>query len=84
MINPCTILIMDPDKDKTLDDFGEFFIPIYESDRGDIVDVDNTSVITFYDEADIIVMNLKFGDRISIIEPPHDWVARARPPFIKK
>ncbi len=83
MINPCTILIKDPDRNKMLNDFGEFFVPLYESNRADIVDVDDGSVITFYDEADMVVMNLKFGNRIEITEPPHDWVARTRPPFTK-
>ena len=73
----CTILISGPDTGVTIREFAEFLTPIYESGRGDIVDVDNTSVITFLDDEDMVIMHLTFGNKIEIVEPPHDWEARA-------
>jgi hypothetical protein len=72
-----TVLINAPGQDTTMKEFAEFFTPIYESGRGDIVDVDDTSVITFLDDEDVVVMHLTFGNKIEAIDPPHDWEARA-------
>lgn len=60
------------DQDKTSQEFSEFFRPIFESGRADFTDIDQEAVLTFYNDEDVVAMNLKFGNRIYLEEPSED------------
>jgi hypothetical protein len=72
-----TVLIPGPNRNATMREFAEFFEPLFQTGRADIVDVDATTVITFIDDEDVVVMHLTFGNKIEVVDPPHDWDARA-------